>query len=104
MDLYKRIQKLAKQQKISIRRLEEVLGFGNGVINRWRSTTPGIDKITKVADFFKVSVDYLLGREQERTTDLNQILDYTEIYNGKKMTQQDIDAVRAFLEGRFSKD
>ena len=27
-------------------------------------TKPGIDKIQKVADYFDVSVDYLLGREK----------------------------------------
>ena len=43
--LYKRIKELASKQNFSIRRLEEKLGFGNGVINRWRKTTPGIDKI-----------------------------------------------------------
>lgn len=28
-------------------------------------TKPGIDKIQKVADYFDVSVDYLLGREKD---------------------------------------
>lgn len=60
--LYKRIKELASKQNISIRRLEEKLNFGNGVINRWRKTTPGIDKIEAVASFFGVTTDYLLGR------------------------------------------
>ena len=60
--LYDRIKGLADKQNLSIRRLEEKLGFGNGVINRWRKTTPGIDKIEAVANFFGVTTDYLLGR------------------------------------------
>lgn len=60
--LYDRIKELADKQNLSIRRLEEKLGFGNGVINRWRKTTPGIDKIEAVANFFGVTTDYLLGR------------------------------------------
>lgn len=51
---------------MSIRQLEEALGFGNGVINRWRKNTPGSDKLKKVADYFDVSTDYLLGRTDKR--------------------------------------
>lgn len=65
MELYERIKELAANKKISIRQLEEALKFGNGTINRWRSNTPGVDKIQKVADYFDVSVDYLLGRTDD---------------------------------------
>lgn len=62
MNLYEKIKKLANEQNLSIRQLEEQLNFGNGVINRWRKNKPGIDKIEKVADYFNVSLDYLLDR------------------------------------------
>lgn len=68
MNLYDRIKALADTQKISIRRLEENIGFGNGTINRWRKNTPGVDKLSKVADYFKVSTDYLLGRTDDKTS------------------------------------
>lgn len=61
MDLYEKIKELARLRKISIRQLEETLGFGNGVINRWRNNTPGVDKVKSVAEYFNVSLDYLLG-------------------------------------------
>lgn len=67
MNLYEKIKKLANEQDLSIRQLEEQLNFGNGVINRWRKTNPGIDKIEKVADYFNVSLDYLLDREANTT-------------------------------------
>ncbi|BDQ49340.1 transcriptional regulator [Enterococcus faecalis] len=66
MDLYEKIKLLASEKKMSIRQLEEALGFGNGVINRWRKNTPGSDKLKKVADYFDVSTDYLLGRTDKR--------------------------------------
>ncbi|MDT2422378.1 helix-turn-helix domain-containing protein [Enterococcus avium] len=73
MGLYEKIKILADSQKISIRRLEEILGYGNGTIRRWEKQTPGVDKIQKVADYFDVSVDYLLGR-----TDKKRYYDLTE--------------------------
>ncbi|MGM0238382.1 helix-turn-helix domain-containing protein [Enterococcus sp. AZ103] len=66
MGLYEKIKELADGQKISIRRLEELLGYGNGTIRRWEKQTPGVDKIQKVADYFGVSIDYLLGRTEKK--------------------------------------
>lgn len=69
MGLYEKIKFLADRQKISIRRLEENLGYGNGTIRRWEKQTPGVDKIQRVADYFGVSVDYLLGRKESPNLD-----------------------------------
>ncbi|NQE01815.1 helix-turn-helix domain-containing protein [Enterococcus gallinarum] len=66
MSLYEKIKSLADGQHISIRRLEEKLGYGNGTIRRWEKQTPGVDKIQKVADYFDVSIDYLLGRTDKK--------------------------------------
>lgn len=61
-DIYSRIRELCKARKITVRKLEEVLGFGNSSINKWRGTvSPSIDKIIEVAKYFNVSVDYLTG-------------------------------------------
>lgn len=65
MDLYEKIKELASAKNISISRLEEELGFANASLKRWRSSNPGADKLAKVADYFHVSVDYLLGREEQ---------------------------------------
>lgn len=62
MNLYEKIKELAKQKQVSIRQVEEKLGFGNGTLNRWRTVTPSADKVRDIADYFHVSVDYLLGR------------------------------------------
>ncbi len=62
--IYERIKLLAEKQKISIRKVEEDLDFGNGTLNRWRKNTPGADKLSKVADYFGVTTDYLLGRTE----------------------------------------
>lgn len=65
MGLYEKIKLLAKERKISIRKLEEDLDYGNGTIRRWETNSPGIDKVEKVADYFDVSTDYLLGRAND---------------------------------------
>ena len=56
-----RIKQLCNLRGISIPKLEEQLGFGAGTISKWRKSAPGADKLKKVAEYFQVSTDYLLG-------------------------------------------
>lgn len=63
MTLKDRIRILANERGMSLPALEAELGFGNGTIVKWDKASPNSEKLAKVADFFHVSVDYLLGRE-----------------------------------------
>lgn len=59
-NIYENIRRLCEINGISIKRLEEEVGIGNGVIGKWRSNFPRIDNLKKVADLFGVTVDELL--------------------------------------------
>lgn len=61
MSLKTRIKMLANEQGLSLTTLESKLGFGNGTISKWDKTTPNADKLNTVAQFFHVSMDYLLN-------------------------------------------
>lgn len=63
MNLYELVQKLCIERNITIAALERELSFGNGTIKKWSNTVPSGDRLAKVADYFNVSVDYLLGRD-----------------------------------------
>lgn len=52
---------LANEQGLSLTTLESKLGFGNGTISKWDKTTPNADKLNTVAQYFHVSMDYLLN-------------------------------------------
>jgi len=62
MDLLERVKLLCKQQGISLNKLEERLEFPRGYMYTWKKKVPGVDRLQKVADYFQVSTDYLLGR------------------------------------------
>lgn len=64
------IKRLCKEQKITIAELERRIQLSNGQIRKWENQTPGIDKIQKVADYFNVSIDYLLGRTEQKNKDI----------------------------------
>jgi len=57
-----KIKMLCAEEKITIAELERKTGISNGQIRKWVAATPGIDKLQTIADHFKVSTDYLLGR------------------------------------------
>lgn len=72
MTVVDRIKKLCNEQKITIAELERRIQLSNGQIRKWANQTPGVDKVQKVADYFNVSLDYLLGRTQKKYWELNE--------------------------------
>ena len=73
MNLKERIQDLCKKTGISMNQLETELGFGKGYISKLGKSTPNAAKIQKIADYFEVSVDYLMtGGEPEDGYYLNK--------------------------------
>lgn len=67
MTIYERIKDLASENNISIRELENRLGFSNGTLRQWKDSTKS-SSLEKVADFFQVTIDYLLGKTNVKYT------------------------------------
>lgn len=56
-----RIRAACQEAGISIPRLEEEIGFGQGTICKWNRSTPTATNLKKVADYFGVDVDYFMA-------------------------------------------
>lgn len=66
MGLYENVKEAAKNKGYSINKLEQELGFARSYIGKFKTITPSVDKIQKIADFLGVSVEYLTtGEEKE---------------------------------------
>lgn len=71
MSVKDRIKELCEKNKISVNRLEKELGFATGYISKLDKSTPNTKKIKMIADYFNVSLDYLLtGKESEFLDDI----------------------------------
>lgn len=57
------IKQLCDKRKTTIKALEEAVNLGNGTIRRWDKSSPSVDKLLRVAQYFGVSLDYLVGGE-----------------------------------------
>ena len=108
-----KIQYLCKLKGVSQNKLEKELGFSNGAMSKWDISSPSIDKIEKVADYFDVSIDYLIDREIDDTeTELTDYLE--ELKNRSEMrmlfkvsknaTKEDIEKTVKMLEAWGYKD
>lgn len=65
MDVLEKVENLCKENEISFAKLEKDLGYSNGSLKK--ATTIKIDRLVELANYFNVSVDYLLGFEKEVT-------------------------------------
>ena len=66
MSVLKNIQSLCNRNNTSVPKLELELGFSRGSVYNWDKSSPSIDKLEKVADYFKVSTDFLLGKKEDQ--------------------------------------
>ena len=94
-----RVKDLCKRDGISIRNLEATIGIGNGTIGNWEKTSPRLSTLLKIAEFFQVSVGYLIGEQEERfSLDAYRIAQW---YDRTDRSQQHIvcELVNMFQQG-----
>ena len=75
MDMKERIQNLCKKNCISVNKLEKILGFGNGYISKLGQSTPNTSKIKLIADYFNVSIDYIITGEEKHPIPVPKMTD-----------------------------
>jgi len=68
-DIYKT---LCEQRSVSLSRAAAEIGLSNATVTKWKKTgaAPGGETLTKVAAYFGVSVDRLLGVETPPAADM----------------------------------
>lgn len=66
MTIKERIKQLCKNRGISLHKLEQDLGFAKGYISKLDKSTPNTKKMQLIADYFNVSVDYLMTGKDNR--------------------------------------
>lgn len=100
------IKSLCNKKGITVSALGVELGLGKNSITRWDENKPSVDRVQKVADYFGVSVDYLLSRTDDPHPAIsnddvkNAIEEYVKNkgkqstvirYNGKEQTYETLD-------------
>ena len=58
--IYENVMTLCKERGISVAALERACNIGNATIKGWKEGNPRIDTLKKVADYFGVTVEFLM--------------------------------------------
>jgi transcriptional regulator, XRE family len=58
--ILKKIEDLCRKNNISIAKLEKECGIGNATIRGWDTSSPKVENLKKVADYFGKDVSYFL--------------------------------------------
>lgn len=100
------IQKLMKSRGIDRRKLSDDLNISYTTVSDWVNgkTYPRIDKIEIMADYFNVTKSQLVesaSSQINESKDLDKMLDEAMSFDGKPMTDNDREVIRAYLEGKF---
>lgn len=83
MNILERVQLLCKEHDMNPSNLERELGLGRGTLYKWNKSSPSSDKLSAVADYFDVSVDWLLGK-----TKFRKLPDEKEVANDVKRVEE----------------
>lgn len=97
MNPYEKIQELTNERGISVRELEKRLGYSNGYFSKWKRVSPNSDGLAKVADYFGVSIDYLLGRE-EKTSLAEKYGVFA--FDGEPVTDEEVEFLKSVLAAK----
>ena len=83
---------LCKKKGVSCKRAAEDIGLSNSITTKWKKTgaTPTGETLAKIADYFGVTVGFLLGTENKKTPTVSgerNILDEVDIafYGGNSI-------------------
>ncbi|EMW5579764.1 helix-turn-helix transcriptional regulator [Enterococcus faecalis] len=91
MTTFERIKKLAKQKDKSLQQVARELKYGENYFYSLNAgKQPTAEKLQEIADYFNVSVDYLLGRENKETlkkVDLSED-DTVFSFDGKEISKE----------------
>lgn len=68
VNISSRLRELRIESGLSQQELAKIVGKSQQAVNLWEKgvNDPGLDSLVKLANFFKVSADYLLGRIDDR--------------------------------------
>lgn len=96
MELLERVKILCKSKGVSQRKMEQDIGISNGASSKWGTSSPSIEILQKLSDYFEVSLNYLMTGNDNSATMLNK-RDENDIAKRLENTLADLDADGALM-------
>ena len=108
---FEKVRELARKKGLSLNQVEEKLGYSKNTLYSLKRQKVSSERLQEIADYFNVSTDYLLGRTENPNIakdgdasaplDLRDIAAQSMLFDGKPLTEDDIDFITAVLEAHL---
>jgi len=100
--LGERLRKLRLERKLTQREVAEQLGIGVSTLGMyeggWRE--PDLDTLMKLARFYGVTTDYLVGVDDSELSPEDQLRRLGAYLRGSGATEEDVELILQILESR----
>lgn len=101
-----RLKELRNQAGLTQKEIANKFNTSQQSYAKWENgkTNPSQKSLEKLAEFFNVSIDYLIGKSNIKhpESDIDKAIDKSVAYNGKPITNNDRETIKAFLNTYFS--
>lgn len=101
MTLGEKIKKLREQNNINQKEFARKMDISNVVLSRYESDErrPDYEVLQRIADYFSVTTDYLLGRtDQKNTPNDYEIQTIAAHHDGDEWTEEELEEIERFKE------
>ncbi|OXT13387.1 transcriptional regulator [Streptococcus sp. KR] len=103
-----RLKKLRKKEKLTQKDIATFLNISQPAYQQFESGKKkmNLETMEKLADYFNVSTDYLLGKtdipDPDSDIDLDSAIDNSVAYDGTPITDNDREIIKDFLKDYFA--
>ena len=64
--IHEKVMALCNEKNIPVYKLEKECGLGNATISGWKTGSPTVKLLKRVADYFGVTLDYLVSDDPQQ--------------------------------------
>lgn len=99
-----KISELRKSANMSQFQLAKVLDIATSTLGMYETgkREPSLKVMQRIADYFNVTTDYLLGRPEKQTESrqqtINEAIETAMANDGKELDQHDKDVIKSLIE------
>lgn len=104
MTLFERVKELSEKRGKNLKQVATELGYGENYFYTIKKKTPGVDRVSELADYFNVSTDYLLGRTDDpnfvsKKPSKFETLAAHAADRNHQVTDEELTKIEAYLDG-----
>lgn len=104
MIAFERVKKLSESRGKNLKQVAADLELGENYFYSWKKSSPKADTLEKVANYFNVSTDYILGRTDNTSSEEEQSITKQVMMrmNTDGLSEKEIDEIESEMERFFS--